>query len=334
MSQAEGVLVTGTGGGVGQSILKCLQDSPYRVVAADGQVLGAGLYAAARSYLVPYASAPNYIDRLCEICARENCKIIFPGLDAELFALANARARFAEMGVTVMVSAPQVIETCDDKWLTFQFLRAHDFYAPHTVPFTSDVLNELSLPFVLKPQRGGARSQGVFVVKSRAEMAYYVSRLQNETYIAQECIDGDEYTCGTLNLAEHCHGVILMRRILRDGDTYKAFVETNDALTDYVRRAAEALQPFGACNFQLRMRDNKPYIFEINARCSGTTHSRALAGFNEPRMFADYVLRGNAPQFSIREIAILRYWQELVVEPQRIMEMQAAHCLDGDGSRM
>ena len=334
MSQAEGVLVTGTGGGVGQSILKCLQDSPYRVVAADGAILGAGLYAAARSYLVPYASAPNYIDRLCEICARENCKIIFPGLDAELFALANARARFAEMGVTVMVSAPQVIETCDDKWLTFQFLRAHAFYAPHTVPFTSDVLNELSLPFVLKPQRGGARSQGVFVVKSRDEIAYCLSRFKNEKYIAQEWIDGDEYTCGTINLAEHCHGVILMRRILRDGDTYKAFVETNDALTDYVRCAAEALQPFGACNFQLRMRDNKPYIFEINARCSGTTHSRALAGFNEPRMFADYVLRGTVPQFSIREIAILRYWQELVVAPQRIMDMQTAHCLDGDGSRM
>ena len=113
-----------------------------------------------------------------------------------------------------------------------------------------------------------------------------------------------------------------MRRMLRDGDTYKAFVENNPRLNTYVKTVAETLKPFGACNFQLRMKGNEPFIFEINARHSGTTHSRTLAGFNEPLMVADYLLRAREPKFSIREISIFRYWQELPVENSRIVALQ------------
>lgn len=39
------LLVTGVGGGVGQSIIKSLQDTPYSVVGADVELLGTGPYA-------------------------------------------------------------------------------------------------------------------------------------------------------------------------------------------------------------------------------------------------------------------------------------------------
>jgi carbamoyl-phosphate synthase large subunit len=113
-----------------------------------------------------------------------------------------------------------------------------------------------------------------------------------------------------------------MRRVLRDGDTYKAFVENNPQLAAHIKTVAEALKPFGACNFQLRMKGGEPYIFEINARHSGTTYSRTLAGFNEPLMIADYLLCGKTPVYRIREISILRYWQELPVENLRIVALQ------------
>ena len=72
------------------------------------------------------------------------------------------------------------------------------------------------------------------------------------------------------------------------------------------------------------MRDNIPCIFDINARCSGTTASRALAGFNEPKMICDYIFKGiGNPHFKIKEIAILRYWKELVVSYNKIEEMKA-----------
>lgn len=45
--------------------------------------------------------------------------------------------------------------------------------------------------------------------------------------------------------------------------------------------AALALKEYGPANFQIRVGSDGPAIFEINARFSGTTVMRALAGFNE-----------------------------------------------------
>jgi len=323
------VLVTGVGGGIGQSIIKSLQGSPYTVIGADGESLAAGLYAVTKGYCVPYASAPGYIERLLEICRAENCTIIFPGLDAELSILAREAGRFRQFGIMPVVSSPEVIEICDDKLATYHFLREHGFNAPLTISLVDDI-SPLSFPFVLKPKNGGARSQGVFVIRQKADLSHRLSTMDAEKYVAQEHIEGDEYTCGSINFEGRCDGTIVMRRVLRDGDTYKAFVENNPQLASHVKTVAEALKPFGACNFQLRMKGTEPYIFEINARHSGTTHSRTLAGFNEPLMVADYLLRAKKPEYSIREISILRYWQELPVENACIVVVQESGVISNE----
>ena len=54
------VLVTGVGSGIGQSILKCFQDSDYKVVGADADPLAAGLYAVPKSYRIPLATLKNW----------------------------------------------------------------------------------------------------------------------------------------------------------------------------------------------------------------------------------------------------------------------------------
>jgi len=328
------ILVTGVGGGVGQSILKCLHGSGHDVIAADGEALGTGLFAAPKAYRIPYASAPDYIDRLLAICQLERVELLFPGLDAELPVLAAAAPRFREIGVTAVVSSPSVVAMCDDKLATAQFLQSHGFPAPRTYLLDKSITEFLPLPMILKPQRGGARSQGVFVVRSAEELSRCLTTLPLSQYVAQELIVGDEYTCGTVTFDGQCRGAIVMRRILRDGDTYKAFVDKNPTLQEFVRQVVETLKPFGPCNLQMRVKDGTPFIFEFNARCSGTTACRALAGFNEPVMIADFLLSGRQPAYSIREIGFLRYWNELVVDPARLRQMSSAGVLEGDGSRL
>jgi carbamoyl-phosphate synthase large subunit len=126
-------------------------------------------------------------------------------------------------------------------------------------------------------------------------------------------------------------GVIVMKRILRDGDTYKCFVVKNKAIEDIIRTAMSRLKPFGACNVQLRLKDNEPYIFEINARCSGTTAARALCGFNEPKMIADYLCFNQELVYNIKEQAVLRYWKELVVENELVNKLEEKGSLSRDG---
>jgi carbamoyl-phosphate synthase large subunit len=326
------ILVTGAGGGVGQSVLKALQGSAYGVVGVDSEELATGLHAVPKAYKGHRAVEAGFIDRLLEICLREECGLIFAGHDVELLPLSEHSARFTSKGIVPLVSSPQVIRTCDDKLATNNFLELHGFPAPHTKR-----LSEVSCfdrPVVLKPQKGGARSRKTYVAHSPKELSLYRQLVDPDNCIVQEYIEGDEYTCGTVTLDGKCAGVIAMRRILRDGDTYKAFVERNPAVESAAQAVVEALKPFGACNVQLRVRNGEAFVFEINARCSGTTAARALAGFNEPKMIADYLFNQIPPKYDIREISILRYWQELVVLPGRIQQLRETGFLPGNGTQL
>lgn len=328
------VAVTGVGGGVGQSIVKALQSTEYNVIGIDSEVLGTGLYATTKSYLGFYANHSNFIDRIIEICKKEQCKVVFPGLDIELIPLSNNIEKLTANGVFPIVSNPNVIKISDDKLETSEFLRSNNF--PYLKTYRlKDYSFELDFPVVLKPQKGGARSIGTFVAKDMREFDKYILDIDINNYVVQEYIQSDEYTCGTVSFENGCIGVIVMRRQLRAGDTYKAFVVKNEEISNFVKSVINVLKPFGACNIQLRVRDNIPYIFEINARCSGTTASRALAGFNEPKMICDYIFKGiDNPHFEINEIAILRYWRELVVGYDKIEEMESNGFVYNDGAKL
>lgn len=326
----ETIIVTGVGGGVGQSILKSLQGSDYRVIGADAEPTATGLYAVDRAYRIPRASEPGFVDRLLEIAAKENGKLIFPGLDPELPVFSTEAERIRSRGVEVVVSDPDVVRISDDKLATAHFLETHHFPSPRTRLLGEALKEEFTSPLVLKPRRGGSRSQGVFVAKCPDELERLAATLPTDNYVAQEQIGGDEYTCGSINFQGRCYGVISMRRILRDGDTYKAFVHKDAALAAFVTSVMEALRPFGACNTQLRVRNGVPYIFEFNARCSGTTYCRSLAGFNEPLMAANYLLRREEPRPEARELTIFRYWKEMAIDNARVAAMTQTGEISGN----
>lgn len=316
------IVVTAVGGGVGQSIVKALQETEYNVIGIDGDELGVGLFSTSRSYVGYYANHPQFIDRLIEICSNENCRLIFPGLDCELIPLSHNIKKFKENNIFPVVSNPQVVKICDDKFETFEFLKDNNL--PHLETyFLKDYNSELDFPVVLKPKKGGARSVGTYIVTNRKEFDLYSEIVDKDNYIVQEYIEGDEYTCGAVSFENGCVGVILMRRQLRAGDTWRAFVVKDVELSQFVKNVVNILKPFGACNVQFRIRDGIPHIFEFNARCSGTTATRALAGFNEPKMVCDYVLKGiKNPKYEIQEIAILRYLNELAVDIEKIKEIR------------
>lgn len=319
--------MTGIGGGAGQSIVKALQNAPYRVVGLDGDSLGAGLYAVPSAYRIPFAKHPDFIATLLDICAREKVAMLFPGLDAELPVLAANVDKFSAIGTRVVVSSPEVVEIADNKLRTFDTLRNAGISIPDTIDLSTTVTSQklpLPVPFILKPRSGGARSKSVYLVKDELQF----QALQGDPsvdmtqFVAQAYIEGDEYTCGTVTLNGQHAGTIVMRRILRDGDTYKCFTVNEPRIEEEVAKVVAAIQPNGPLNVQLRVQNGIPYIFELNARCSGTTGARALAGFNEPQMIADFFLKGLPPSFNVKPVSILRYWKELVVENDAISNLQ------------
>lgn len=321
-TESGSVLVTGVGGIVGQGLIKCLMTSPYPVVGLDASEMAAGLYAVKKGYLVPPSKDPAFIDRLLEICAAESVRYLFLGLDMELPIISRVAARFRKAGVIPIVSTPSVIDLADDKLETVRFLQSQSLPAPRTSDLADGYFREFGFPLVLKPRRGGSRSQGLFIVANEQELQYRLGMIDRSNCVVQEYIEGEEYTCGTINFDGKCHGVMVMRRTLRDGDTHKAYVVRDTVIETHVRKVAEILKPFGPCNFQLRLRDGIPYIFEINPRCSGGSYIRALAGFNEPLMTLDFLEHGMTPAYEIRPVSIFRYWKEIVVDTQKVEEVR------------
>ena len=91
-------------------------------------------------------------------------------------------------------------------------------------------------------------------------------------------------------------------------------------LNMFVQRAAERLQAYGPANFQFRLDEGIPRIFEINSRFSGTTPLRARSGFNEVEMSVRKVLFDEPVlQPDIEPLVILRHWSETVVRPEDIL---------------
>ena len=317
------IAITGAGGGVGQGIIKSLYDTDYGIVALDGENFGTGLYAVPCSYKIPYAKSEDFIPVLLEICRKENISLLFPGMDAELMKLSLHRDDFANIGTIVVVSLPEVIKIANDKMHTYNALIPFGVSVPKTkniVEWSETLKDNFHFPVIIKQKLDGARSKNVFLIQSEEELVNFMSDTSNilNDFIIQEYIEGDEYTCGTITLNGECKGVIVMRRILRDGDTYKCFSEHNAIVEMEVHRVVNGIKPFGACNVQLRVKDGKPYVFEINARCSGTTAARTLCGFNEPKMIADFLLKQIEPEYVIEEKTIFRYWKELVVENNHV----------------
>ena len=320
------IAVSGAGGGVGQSIIKSLQGTDYEVIALDGEPLAAGLYAAFKSYLIPYSNRPEYIEEVLKICEQEKCRLFFPGLDAELPVLTTNKDKFEAIGCSVVVSDSNVIEIGNNKMVTYTELTKLGVRVPRTFDMSKTAVEDLDLtyPYILKQREGGARSQNLYLIKNALQIQNLITNgVDISEHIAQEYIEGDEYTCGSVTLDGQCKGVIVMRRILRDGDTYKCFSVRDEYIEDQVRKIANALKPFGGCNVQLRVKDGVAYVFEINARCSGTTAARTLCGFNEPKMIADYISRGLEPTYEIKEQTILRYWKELVVPNHEVEKLRS-----------
>lgn len=325
------VFLTGAGSLLGQGIIKSLRasDRRYTIISGDPDPKAVGLHWSDGAHLLPWANDPEYLQKLAPILEREKPDIVLIGSDIELPLFAHNRRWIEDTFHTkVLVSDPRVVAIADDKWLTFQFLEQHGLSRPRSALATEpealeSLLQETGFPLVVKP-RVGARSRGLDIVKTSQELKH---KVENDPahWIIQECVgrEDTEYTTGLLYFDQDVRALVTLRRDLRDGNTYRAYVETESPHQDYLRAVTSALKPYGPVNLQFRLDHGVPKIFEINARFSGTTPLRALAGFNEVEAAIEHLLEGTAiPEANLRPAVILRHFSDTVVDPVQITALE------------
>jgi carbamoyl-phosphate synthase large subunit len=319
------IAITGTGSLIGQAIIKSIRASglsrQIEMIGFDYFENTIGSFWTSKNFILPDFLKKNvmtqsWLEKIMQILEKEKIKILFVGLDFELKPFAQYRRTIeSETGCKIMVSSPEVIKISDDKYLTYKFLKDNNLYYPETFLPHELKKQKIKFPCFIKP-RISSRSRDAFVINDKEELNYFLPRIKNP--LIQELVGNPdmEYTCGVICFDAEVRQIIVLRRELKDGNTSVAYFSKNTShkIYDYVKKVAQILNPFGACNFQLRLgNDNKPKIFEINARHSGTTYIRALFGFNEVEYILSYILGKKTKSFSLKEGIVKRYYDEIFI---------------------
>lgn len=345
----ETILVTATGSIIGEGVIKCLKlanttatEFYYDIIAADMKADAAGLYRGNRAALIPSPDDESkYYRAISSLCKKHSIRAIYPGSDEELMPLAKLSGAIEkDTGAIVIANPLSALDAAVDKWKTYQLLKSRGLdCAESSLPENRrEFVEKFGFPLIVKP-RTGHGSLGLFLARNETDLDAALEKIRESggEPLIQEYLPGDdlEYTTGVVvsSSEEKILSSISMRRVLKHGQTYKAFVEDVHSVRQTSEKAALALGAKGPVNAQSRLVDGKSKVFEINPRFSASCPVRAVAGVNEPDIvFRDQVLHEKilAPEF--RKLVGLRYWNEVYVPLEAFEAAQQTGTVRADES--
>lgn len=282
------------------------------IIATDIQLTAPALTAADIKEQVPAVYADDYIDRILDICRQHDIKALICLNDLELPILASDRQRFEEIGVKVIVSAPEVIDICFDKYRTAKYVEGLGLNSPATFVNLGDAMaalrdGTLHFPLVLKP-RWGSGSIGIEFVTNLEELEESYGMLLkkvkksilatastgDEYILIQQKIDGQEYGMDVMNDLEGNHRAVSVKKKLsmRAGETDKAQTVDNADIRAIGQTLGMNLRHIGNLDVDIFEKDGTYYVLELNPRFGGGFPFSYEAGVNFPGAIIEW-LKGN-----------------------------------------
>jgi carbamoyl-phosphate synthase large subunit len=328
------VVVTSAGGIVAQGIIKSLKYHNkyarskrygYKILATDIAYEAAGLYRAHKFSLIPKPTAKEYLSSIIDLCNRNKIQVLFIGSDIELPVLCKNKEYIEDKtGAVIITGQPHIIEMCRDKYKTNEFLQENNLNSIPTCLYheIDCFMKDYKFPLVVKP-REGFGSKLFQIVNSIEELEFATKAITQIGWkpMIQKYLQGDsnEYTTG-LTLGKDRNQImstITLKKILKHGQTYKAFIDKYPNVTKVCNQIAKKLRTFGPINIQSRIDadDNQVKIIEINPRFSASGPMRTVAGVNEPDIMVRNVLfNENIKTKDHKSLVCFRYWNETYIE--------------------
>ena len=283
-----------------------------KVIGADMQLSAPALSVADVKEQVPAVYAHDYIDRVLDICRRNDVAAIICLNDLELPILAANSERFAAEGILPIVSPTEIIDICFDKYRTARYVESLGLSTPATYINLAEAkealaAGRLAFPLVLKP-RWGSGSIGIEFVNNLEELSEVYAMLlkkvkksilatasTGEEYILiQQKIEGQEYGMDVMNdLAGRNRGVSVKKKLaMRAGETDKAQTVNNAEIRAIGMKLGENLHHIGNLDVDVFEKDGKYYVLELNPRFGGGFPFSYEAGVNFPKAIIEW-LKGN-----------------------------------------
>jgi len=274
------------------------------LVHAANNIVSAAFPAADRTVLTPLIYDGGYIPFLLDYCRENRIDLLISLFDIDLPVLAAHRQEFERIGTTVVVSDLEVVETCNDKWKTYEFLRAHELPAPATYLTVESAVEavrkgELHYPLMVKPRWGmgslaiyeadDEEELEVFFRKSRKKITESYLRYEadqdfNHCVIIQEKLEGEEYGLDVINDLEGTYQTTVQKRkyAMRSGETDCAETVQEEALETLGRTVSELFCHRGNLDMDVFQVNGRFVILEMNARFGGGYPFSHMAGVNLP----------------------------------------------------
>ena len=279
-------------------------------VSNSSQISPAFLYAD-KVVVTPLIYDSNYISFLKSYCIENEIQVIISLFDIDLLVLAQHKKEFADADIQVVVSSEDVIEICNDKWKTYNFLKDNGFNVPKTYidkrAAISDIQNKLlEFPLVLKP-RWGMGSISVFVADNETELEVFydkINRQIEETYLKyesaktkdyavliQEKLSGQEYGADVINdLSGTFQNCIVKKKLaMRAGETDCAMVVEDSQIYEIGKQLAGCLKHIANLDVDMFVCEDKVYVLEMNARFGGGYPFSHIAGADLPRAIISWI---------------------------------------------
>ena len=287
MSDIKNILVTGTGGDIGQSVIKCLKDTSYELNLTGCDI---DAYAACKDNVDSFFQAPRateveeYKAFIEKIISESKIDYIIPTTEAEI-KFFGCHIEQIDKRVTVLMNKPKILGTFFDKLKTVEFLKDNDILCPRTYSI-EEYDNEIGFPVLLK-QRFGCGGKGMTIVDDSEELSFYKRR--NKDMIVQEVIGevDKEYTVGVFSTGDEIY-TIAFHRYLGYGSLSKiARLIQDKELSLIAEKIARVAGLVGSFNIQFRKTDEGYVPFEVNPRLSSTVYIRHYFGFKDVEWWLD-----------------------------------------------
>lgn len=281
-----------------------------KVIATDMQLSAPALQAADIKLQVPAVYDPKYVDITLNICEEYKVDALISLNDLELPILSENKDRFETLGVKVIVSDPEVIDICFDKYKTAQWVESLGLKSPKTFVRLEEAKaalasGEISFPLFMKP-RWGSGSIGLESIADMEELDIYYNLLLkkikktilatasvgDEYIMIQEKLTGSEFGLDVMNDLEGNNVSVSVKQKLamRAGETDKAVTRDIPEVREMGRRIGESLKHIGNLDVDIMQRANGEYcVLELNPRFGGGFPFSYEAGVNMPKAIIQWV---------------------------------------------
>ncbi len=245
------------------------------IVATDLSPVAPALSVADKPYLVPRIDAPDYFDKILDICQKEDIKAITTLIDPEISILANHREELLARHILPLCPAEWTAKLCFDKYEMFRYLSEKGVRTVLTYNSLEGLREglekgEVSFPVFMKPVNGSG-SVGIGKVHDWEEA---VAKFNDGkfTYIIQELMTGGDCDADVyVDCLSHKPVAAFSKKKIesRIGGASKTISFKDPKLFKFIEEVCSVLELNGPCDMDFFIKDGEYYLSEINPRFGG-----------------------------------------------------------------